>query len=79
MAGRGGACQGTPLAALPRVGPGKRVRQTAPPHGRQALTLEAARSGLEYKLSHSPLATHLAFLSLSFLTGETGGDVVPLS
>lgn len=48
-------------------------------HGRQALILEAARSGFEYKLSHSPLATHLTFLSLSFLTGETGGDVVPLS
>ena len=48
-------------------------------HGRQALILEAARSGFEYKLSHSPLATHLAFLSFSFLTGETGGDLVPLS
>lgn len=54
------------------------VQQTVPPHGRQALILEAARSGFEYELSHSPLATHLAFLSLSFLTGETG-DMVSLS
>lgn len=71
MTGRGGTCQGTPPGPPPLPQPENSGLGIQHPVSGEAPLLEVTRSGLNSSFATYPLATHLASLSLSFLTYKT--------
>lgn len=68
---------GNPTRSVPSPHPEKLGLGRQHPAWGEALILGSMRSGFECELCHTPLATHLASLSLSVLTCETGGETFP--